>query len=243
MTELEEPIAPERTPTIRDGIRAGLPLALPALLVAISFGVLARSLGWGTAAPIVCSAVVFAGSAQFAAASVLGAGGAALTAVLSAVLVNARFLAMGFAIGPSLKGGPLRRAAEGQTIVDASWALSSRGDGTFSREMLIGATIPQYLGWQTGTILGVIFGDVIGDPERLGLDALFPAFFLSLLVLELRRPGAPRVVVLAAAVTLALIPLTPAGVPVIAAAVAALLGLAQPVGEDPAPAEEEREEA
>ena len=105
MTELEDPIAPERTPTIRDGIRAGLPLALPALLVAISFGVLARSLGWGTAAPIVCSAVVFAGSAQFAAASVLGAGGAALTAVLSAVLVNARFLAMGFAIGPSLKAG------------------------------------------------------------------------------------------------------------------------------------------
>lgn len=225
MTDLERPIAPGQKATYRDGIRAGLPLALPSLLVAISFGVLARSLGWGAVAPIVCSIVVFAGSAQFAAASVLGAGGGVLPAVLTAVLVNGRFLAMGFAIGPALKGGPLRRALEGQTVVDASWALASRGDGTFSRELLIGATIPQYLGWQTGTVIGVLFGDLIGDPERLGLDAIFPAFFLSLLVLELRRPRAPRVAVLAGAMTLALIPIAPAGVPTIAAAAAALLGL------------------
>ena len=225
MTDLERPLPSGRELTFRDGIRAGLPLALPALLLAISFGVLARSLGWGIVAPIVCSILVFAGSAQFAAASVLGAGGGVLPAVLTAVMVNGRFLAMGFAIGPALKGGPLRRAAEGQTVVDASWALSSRGDGTFSRELLIGATIPQYLGWQTGTVIGVLFGDIIGDPERLGLDAIFPAFFLSLLVLELRRPGAPRVAVLAGAMTLALIPITPAGVPTLAAAAAALLGL------------------
>src|SRR3712207_8999943 len=77
------------------GVRAGLPFALVVLVVAISFGALARSLGWGVLAPIVFSVATFSVTAQFAVAAVLGAGGGAFTAIAAAVLLNARFLPIG----------------------------------------------------------------------------------------------------------------------------------------------------
>jgi 4-azaleucine resistance transporter AzlC len=211
------------------GARAALPFALATLVLGISFGVLARSLGWGTLAPIVFSVIAFSGSAQFAVASVLGSGGGALPAIAAAALLNARFGPMGVAVAPHLKGGPLRRALEGQAVVDASWALASRGEGRFDREFMIGATLPQVTAWIGGTIVGVLGGDLIGDPERLGLDVIFPAFFLILLAEELRSASrsarAVIVALIAAVLALALVPFAPPGVPVIAACAAALLGL------------------
>ena len=210
------------------GARAGLPFALVAGVVAISFGVLARSLGWGVLAPIVFSVVTFSASAQFAVAAVLGAGGGPFAAIAAAVLLNFRFLPMGVAVAPFLKGGPLRRALEGQTIVDTSWALASRGGGRFDREFMIGATVPQFAAWIVGTVVGVLADDVVGgDVERLGLDAIFPAFFLALLVVELRSGGrrAFAAAAIAAVLAAALVPFAPPGVPVLAACVAALLGL------------------
>jgi 4-azaleucine resistance transporter AzlC len=208
------------------GARAGLPFALATLVLGISFGVLARSLGWGTLAPIVFSVIAFSGSAQFAVASVLGSGGGVVPAVIAAILLNARFGPMGIAVAPYLRGGPLRRALEGQAVIDASWALASRGGGRFDREFMIGATIPQGAAWIVGTAIGALGGNFIGDPERLGLDAIFPAFFLVLLADELRDGGRAVVVALiAAALALTLVPFAPSGVPVIAACAAALLGL------------------
>jgi len=208
------------------GVRAGLPFALIAGVVAISFGVLARSLGWGVLAPIVFSVVTFSASAQFAVAAVLGAGGGVFAAIAAAVLLNARFFPMGVAVAPYLKGGPLRRALEGQTIVDTSWALASRGGGRFDRKFMIGATVPQFAAWIVGTVVGVLADDVV-DVEQLGLDVIFPAFFLALLVVELRNGGkrAIAAAVIAAALAAALVPFAPPGVPVLAACVAALLGL------------------
>src|SRR3712207_1277979 len=180
------------------GARAGLPFALATFVLGISFGVLARSLDWGTLAPIVFSVIAFSGSAQFAVASVLGSGGGSLPATFAAALLNARFGPMGVAVAPYLKGGPLRRAMEGQAVVDASWALASRGGGRFDREFMIGATLPQVTAWIGGTIVGVLGGDFIGDPERLGLDVIFPAFFLILLAEELRSARAVIVALIAA---------------------------------------------
>ena len=215
------------------GARAALPFALATFVLGISFGVLARSLGWGTLGPIVFSVIAFSGSAQFAVASVLGSGGGALPAIAAAALLNARFGPMGIAVAPYLKGGPLRRAVEGQAVVDASWALASRGEGRFDRGFMIGATLPQVAAWIGGTIVGVLGGDFIGDPERLGLDVIFPAFFLTLLAEQLRSASrsasrsarAAIVALIAAVLALALVPFAPPGVPVIAACAAALLGL------------------
>ena len=118
---------------VRAGVRASRPYLLPTLALGVSFGILARDAGWGVVAPVVASLVVFSGSAQFALVAVLAAGGGALAAVGAAALVNARFAPLGLALGPALRGGRVRRALEAQANVDASWVLAHRGDGTFDR--------------------------------------------------------------------------------------------------------------
>jgi 4-azaleucine resistance transporter AzlC len=209
---------------MRRGIRAGLPPAVATIAVGVSFGVLAAPvIGPWTA--IVMSIIVYAGSAQFAAVSTLAAGGTAGAAVIAGLLMNARFLPMGIAAAPALRGGPLRRAAEGQSVVDASWAIASDGKGNFDRELLIGATIPQFVAWTGGTAIGALAGSLLGDPQALGLDAIFPAFFLALLVNELRSGRAVVAAAIAVVLALVLVPLVPPGIPVVAASVAALLGL------------------
>jgi 4-azaleucine resistance transporter AzlC len=208
-----------------EGVRAGVPFAIAGFMLAVSFGVVAQEAGLSPVAAIVMSAIVFAGSAQFAAIAILSGGGSAGAAVVAAALMNSRFLPMGVALGPSLRGGAVKRAFEGQPVVDASWALAARGDGTFDRGLLYGSAAIQYVTWQTGTIVGVLAGDVLGDPEALGLDAIFPAFFLALLINEASNRRALGVAIAGALVALTLVPFTPAGVPVLAASLAALVGL------------------
>jgi len=212
----------------RTGVRAGLPFALAGVLLSASFGVVARQAGLSDIAAIAMSLFVFAGSAQFAAVAIIGAGGSLGAALVAAALMNSRFLAMGIALAPSLPGGPVRRAAQGQAVVDASWAMALRPDGTFDRHFLFGATAPQYVTWTLGTVIGVLGHSVIGNSDRFGLDAIFPAFFLALLMSEARNPRSRNVAILGAAIALALTPFTPAGVPILAASTAALLGLRSP---------------
>ena len=203
------------------GIRRGIPFGIAVFLIAISFGVLARPL-MGAVAPIVMSILVFSGSAQFGALAVLLAGGSTGAAIAAGVLLNARYLAMGLALAPSLRGRPLSRAAFGMATVDASWASASRGDGTFDPWYMVGVSIPQYAGWVLGTVVGVLIGSRLGNPSALGLDALFPAFFIALLFEEAR--GHRRLVAAGggAGIALVLTPVLPAGVPILAAAAAAV---------------------
>lgn len=213
--------------SFRRGVRLGLPYAAAGFLLSLSFGVLAREAGFTAVQAIVTSAIVFAGSAQFAVIAILLGGGGIGPAVAAAGLMNARFLAMGIALAPSLPGGPLKRAAQGQTVVDASWVMANRRDGTFDRWLLFGSTAPQYVTWFLGTAVGALAGDGFFDPERLGLDAIFPAFFFVLLLAELKDPHTRLVALIGAVVALALVPFTPAGIPVLAASAAALIGLAR----------------
>ncbi len=215
---------PSRRERVRAGVRAGLPYAVAAGLVGISFGVVAEPVMGATAA-IVFSAIVFAGAAQFASTAVLGAGGGALAAIIAGILLNLRYGPMGIALAPSVRGRAVKRAAIGQAMIDASWAMANRGGGRFDPAFMIGATLPSYPVWIVGTAVGALAGDVIGDPETLGLDALFPAFFLCLLVEELKRPGGKGAAAIGAGVALVLTPFTPPGVPILAASLAALLGI------------------
>ncbi|HEX8051979.1 MAG TPA: AzlC family ABC transporter permease [Thermoleophilaceae bacterium] len=205
------------------GARAGAPYALAAALVAASFGVLAEPV-FGGFATVAFSAIVFAGSAQFAALAVLADGGGAGTAIVAGILLNARFVTMGIAFGPSTTGGWLARALQGQAVVDASWALANRGGGRFDRDFLLGSTALAYPAWVLGTLVGVLVGDRLGSPQELGLDALFPAFFLGLLVEEIRDRVATAVALLGAVIALALTPIAPPGIPILAASLAVLIG-------------------
>jgi 4-azaleucine resistance transporter AzlC len=214
-----------RRASFRAGFRAGAPYAAAGFFVSLSFGVLAVDAGLGALAAIAMSVLVFAGSAQFAAVSIVAAGGGLGAAVGAAALMNSRFLPMGIALAPSLPGGPVKRFAQGQSVVDSSWAMALREDGRFDRWYLFGATAVQYLTWQTGTAVGALGGDLIGDVEKLGLDAVFPTFFLALLLAELRTGTARGVAGLGALIALVLVPFAPPGVPVLVASVAAFAGL------------------
>ena len=210
---------------MRAGLRAGVPYALAGCVVALSFGVLARDAGFSAVGAIVMSAIVFAGSAQFAAISIVAAGGGLGAAIGAAALMNSRFLPMGIALAPSLRGGAVLRAVQGQTVVDASWVMADQGEGRFDRHFLFGATAVQYVTWLGGTAVGALGGGLLGDTQALGFDAIFPAFFLALLLPELRDARARGVALAGGLIALALVPLAPPGVPVLAASVAALVGL------------------
>jgi predicted branched-subunit amino acid permease len=203
-------------------MRRGLPFAIAVFAIAISFGVLARPT-MGTVAPIVMSIAVFSAAAQFGALSILAAKGGVAAAIAAGVLLNARYLAMGVALAPSLHGRALSRGAFALTTVDASWAAASRGDGTFDPWYMAGATVTQYTGWVLGTIIGVFAGPALGDPRTLGLDALFPAFFATLLFAEARSRRKLEAAAGGAGIALGLTPLIPPGLPILAAAAAAVV--------------------
>jgi branched chain amino acid efflux pump len=213
-----------------DGLRAAGPLVLAVAGFGISFGVLARAAGMGVVAPIVMSATTFAGSAQFGAVSILGASGTLASAVAAAVLLNARYGPIGLSMAPAITGPWWSRLLQSQMIVDETWALAADGRGGFRRGVLLGAGVLFYVGWVGGTALGVAFGDLLGDPATYGLDAAFPALFLTLLVGQLTSRRSKQAALLGAAIALALTPLTPAGVPIVAAAGACVLGLARDRG-------------
>jgi 4-azaleucine resistance transporter AzlC len=209
----------------RDGARAALAVAATVWFFGASFGLVARAAGMGVVAPLVMSATTFAGSAQFAVTSILGAGGGAAAAIAAAVLLNARYAPISISVAPLFRGRLPRRLLESQLIVDESWALASRGGGRFDRRILIGAGLLLYVSWVSGTAVGVLAGDALGDPKDLGLDGAFPALFLALLAPQLRAPRAALAAAVGAVIALVLIPVTPAGTPIIAASAACLLGL------------------
>ena len=211
--------------TLLAGARAVLPLALAAAAFGASFGVLARAAGVPPAAAVAMSATTFAGAAQFAAVSVLSLGGGALAAVAASALLNARYTPMGIAIGPSFRGGLVRRLLTAQLIVDESWALATREPEPRRLGTLAGAGLVLWPAWVGGSAIGAFAGEVLGNPERIGLDAAFPALFLALLVPLVRDRRALSAALLGGGIALVLLPFTAPGAPILASASACLLGL------------------
>ena len=209
----------------RADLAAMLPLLPAVAAFGASFGLLAAKAGLGRAATVAMSLTTFAGSAQLAAASVLDAGGTATAAIVAAVLLNARYAAIGASVAHALRGGRVVRLLAAQLVVDESWAIGRTPSGRVDARRMLVAGGGLYLAWNAGTIVGVFGGGLIGDPSALGLDAAFPALFLALLVPQAPRGRPLAAALLGGAIALALLPLTPAGVPIVAAAAACLVGV------------------
>ncbi len=211
----------------RAGLRVGAALGASAFALAISFGALARSAGWTPVQVGVFSVTAFSGSAQFAVLTTLMGGGGIAAAAGAATLMNARYLPMGVAVAPSLRGGVLRRAAEGQAVVDGSWVSSYLGDARFDRGKLLAATAVQWPAWVGGTVIGATLNPSTEFIHRWGLDVIFPVFFL-LLLLDALGDGRRRVLVvavLAGILCAGILLFTPAGLALLAAACASLIVL------------------
>jgi 4-azaleucine resistance transporter AzlC len=206
------PVEDERSIT-----RNALAIGLATGAYAVSFGVLAVAAGLSTAQACAMSVLVFTGASQFAVVGVLGAGGGTAAALAPALLLAARNGVYGVALVPVLRGGRLARALKSQLVIDESTAMArAQPDDAAAHRAFIATGISVFVFWNLGTLAGALAGSGLGDPRDYGLDAMFPAAFLALLAPQLRRPGAPAAAIAGAVIAVALVPLVPVGVPVLA---------------------------
>ena len=186
----------------------------------LAFGALCAESGIGVWEALGFSSLVFGGSSQFAAVSVLADDGTVIAAVTAGLLLNLRSLAFGVSMAPSLKGSLLWRAGVSQLMIDESTAIgSSQSTHELRRYGYLWGGLSVFVLWNATTLIGV---SVLSEAESLitdlGIDATIPAAFLGLIWNKLENVK-HRVVALIGAITaLILIPITPAGIPVIAAA-------------------------
>jgi len=221
-------------PTPRDVRRAAITLGAAVGVFGISLGVVAT--GAGLSVPMVCafSIFVFTGATQFATVSVLASGGTPIAAIASGLLLGARHVGYGLALHRLLPASRRKRLLAAQFLIDESTAMATaQEDPALAEGAFWWGGLSVFVCWNLGTLLGAAFGDSLGDPGDLGLDAVFPAAFLALLVPHLRRLDGRFAAVAGAAIALALGSFTPPGVPIITAGIGALLAARLVRAEDP----------
>jgi predicted branched-subunit amino acid permease len=205
--------------------RDGLSLALTVGSYGTAFGAASIASGlnlWQTSA---LSLLTFSGASQFALVGVLGSGGTALSAVATSVLLGSRNALYGLRLAPSLKLRGLKKFLGSQLVIDESTAVSTAQERHGDKGMQFGfwvTGIGVYIFWNLFTLLGALGARAMGDPASFGLDAAVPAAFLALLWPRLTGRIPWYVVAATIVLVLALVPIAPAGVPVIASALIAL---------------------
>lgn len=214
---------------MRSAVRTALSVSVATGLYGVSFGALSVAAGLDLPQTMALSLLMFSGGSQFAAVGVIGAGGAVGAVVATAGLLGARNGLYGVQVAPLLGARGWRRLLAAHLTIDESTAVATAQpsrSATRAGFWWTGAGV--FVLWNAFTLLGALLGDALGDPRRYGLDAAAGAAFLALLWPRLSAddPRATRTVrvvaVTAAALALALTPVVPAGVPVLAAAALAI---------------------
>jgi predicted branched-subunit amino acid permease len=220
-----EPVleAVERRQIVRDGVA----VAVATGAYGISFGAISVGSGLDVAQSCALSLLIFTGASQFAFIGVVASGGAPLVGAASGILLGVRNTLYGLRLAPLLDWHGPRRAAAAHLVIDESTAMSvTRGSTEAARVGFLTTGVGVFVLWNLATLIGALAGDSLGDPRNYGLDSAVGGAFLALLWPRLGTSTSRVAAVLAAALALVLVPLTPAGIPVLAAGVVALgLGL------------------
>jgi predicted branched-subunit amino acid permease len=219
----------EREPALSQHVRAsitrdGIAVGVATGAYGVSFGAVSVASGLDVLQTCALSLLVFTGASQFAFVGVLAAGGAPLSGTLTALLLGTRNTLYGLRLAPLLSWRGWRRVGAAQLRIDESTAMSvSRDTTAAARVGFLSTGLSVFALWNLATFLGALAGESLGDPRTYGLDAAVGAAFLALLWPRLHTPINRLVGVLAAALALGLVPVTAAGVPVLAAAAVALV--------------------
>ena len=213
----------ERTTIVRDSLAVGVATGA----YGFGFGAVSVASGLSIAQTCVLSLLMFTGASQFALVGVVAAGGAPVSGAATALLLGTRNTLYGLRMAPLLRWRGWRRAAAAHLLIDESTAMGvGRGTTEAVRLGFLTTGISVFVLWNLATAVGALAGDAVGDPRTFGLDAAVGAAFLALLWPRLRDRRNVLVAGLAAAVALSMVPITAAGVPVLAAGgVALLVGL------------------
>ncbi|MFG1811807.1 AzlC family ABC transporter permease [Streptomyces sp. NPDC049040] len=187
-------------------------------VVGMSFGAIAVGLGLPVWLPMLLSVVVFAGAAQFLFVGLVAAGGSPVAAVAAGLLVNARHVPFGFAVGDVFGTGWLRRIVGSHLMVDETVAFTlAQHDPARRRTAYWLCGTGLFMSWNAGVVVGAYGGRAVGDTDALGLDAAFPAVLLALLLPSLRTGRTRRAALAGVLIALAATPFLPAGLPVLLA--------------------------
>ncbi|OZM81578.1 AzlC family ABC transporter permease [Pseudonocardia sp. MH-G8] len=214
-----------------DDLRDALALTAAVGVVGASFGALAAAAGVPLVLMVALSVLVFAGASQFLVVAVVAAGGNIVAAVAAGLVMNARHVPFGLAIGGNVGDSWPARLLGAHLMVDESVAFSrSRGSGERARAAYWACGVLLFVFWNVGALVGRVAGAAIPDPDAFGVDAAFPAALLAMLLPALGRADARRVGLAAAAVALVATPYLPAGVPVIVGLLGLVAAGRAPVG-------------
>ncbi|KKO10058.1 hypothetical protein LCGC14_0025900 [marine sediment metagenome] len=167
------------------GFKRMVPLSLFVIAFGLAFGVAAIQRGLTGFEALLMSGLVFAGAAQFASLELWGPTIPLVALIATTFAINARHLLMGAALYPWVRHLPTgQRYACLGLMSDSNWAMAAadyrRGESNVG--MLVGGGIALWLAWMLGTLLGVVFGSGISEPERFGLDVIMGCFLLAMLV-------------------------------------------------------------
>ena len=208
-----------RTASLSDAFGVGFATGVYGL----SFGAIAVASGLSVVQTSALSLLMFTGASQFALVGVLGGGGGAVAAAATALLLGSRNALYGLHLSPLLRLRGVRKAAGAQLMIDESVAMALRHPTPQQAASAYWATgLSVFLWWNLGTVTGAVAGTMV-DAQVLGLDAAVPAAFVALLAPRMDAARPWTVALGAAAVALVLTPLLPPGLPVLAAALVAVL--------------------
>ncbi|MFF5187775.1 AzlC family ABC transporter permease [Streptomyces sp. NPDC000345] len=212
------PVGKPDPAVVRDALGVGVAVGLSGF----AFGVTSAGSGltvWQTCA---LSLLVFTGASQFALVGALAAGGNPLTAAAGAFFLGVRNAFYGLRLSEVLVLPRAVRPLAAQWVIDETAAVSLAQTGRRAARIGFAVTgVSLYVLWNLTTLLGALGAEAIGDTDAWGLDAAGPAVFLALLAPMLRTGTERTVAGLAVLLGLGLLPVVPAGVPVLVAALAA----------------------
>ncbi|RZS61351.1 putative branched-subunit amino acid permease [Xylanimonas ulmi] len=209
---------------MRAATRQGLSVAIATGLYGVSFGALSVAAGIGVLPTMALSLLLFSGGSQFALVGVVGAGGSPVAAVATAALLGARNTLYGAVVTPLLGVRGPRRALAAQLTIDESTAVAAaQADRRAARAGFWVTGVGVFALWNAFTLLGALAGHAMGDPRAWGLDAAAAAAFLALVWPRLASRATQVVAGVAVLVSVALIPVAPSGIPVLAAAASAIV--------------------
>ena len=187
----------------------------------VTFGVFADAAGFDLPRIVVMSALVFTGASQFAAVGVIDDGGAGGAAVGSALLLAARNALYGPVVRPVLPASATARLRAAHFVIDETTAMTvAQTDRRNASGAFWFTGITLWLCWNLGSVAGALLGAVLGNPETWGLDAAFPAIFVALLGTHMHTAAGRTAALAAAAVALGAVPISGAGVPILASVLA-----------------------
>jgi 4-azaleucine resistance transporter AzlC len=216
--------------TLERGVLRDIALTcLAVLFIGLSYGAIAVASGFPFWVPAVQSVLVLAGASEFLFIGIVAAGGSPIAAALAGLLVNARHLPYGLALPditgpPGVTGRGWRRLAGTHLMNDESVVFAlAQDDLPRQRAAYWACGLGVLICWPGGAILGALIGSAVHDTNAFGLDAMFPAVILALIVPELRERMTLRAALAGAAIALIATPFLPAGLPVLLALAAVLL--------------------